>query len=256
MTHTANRQNENSPSINRAITFRLAKACGLALMLASFSLGLWTSTTRARTADDLEDLNYLYSQVLKIRATELDLSPPKYTHAAEALDYALRAIRLLEAGKTSSRIQADQVKAAMAYLYQTSGIVEKHNYHHNPAIKYYRKSIALDPLNHSLNTVNYMGLVAVCMAKYAAVAKKYDELPQEKRKAEPPDAEAQALLDEINTRADDLIDLMAHFLALADSTKYGETRRKVEDALRDLYKYRHHESLDGLKELIDRYRPA
>jgi tetratricopeptide (TPR) repeat protein len=254
MNRTANRQIEKSPPVKRLITFHPATTRLCARLLIFCCVCLSISTARATAADDTEDLNSLYSRVLEIRATELDAWPPKYTHALEALDYALRAIRLLEAGQTSTSIKADQVKAVMAYLYQTSGMVEKHNYHHNLAIKYYRKSITLDPLNHSLNAANYLGLSAVCLAKYATSTKKYEDLPAEKRQAEPPDAETQAILDEVNARADDLIDIMAHFLAIADSAKYGEPRRKVEDALKDLYKYRHHDSIEGLQELINSYR--
>jgi hypothetical protein len=84
----------------------------------------------------------------------------------------------------------------------------------------------------------------------------YLELSPEKKQLEPPDAEIKAALNEVNAKADEVIDVLAHFLAFPESAKYGYTHVQAEDALKDLYKYRHHESLDGLQELINSYSPG
>ena len=255
MNRKANRQIEKSQSVTRLITFHPATTRLCARLLIFCCVCLWISTARATAADDTEDLNSLYSRVLDIRATELDAWPPKYTHALEALDYSLRAIRLLEAGQTSTSIKADQVNSVTAYLYQTAAMVEAKKGDPDQALKYYRKSSATDPENSNLKTRNYLGVGLIYMAKYADAAKKYAELPEAKKTADPLDTEVTALLNEVNAKADDLIEAWARFLALPKSAKYGETRAKVEQATKELYKYRHQDSLEGLQELINQYRP-
>jgi hypothetical protein len=269
---TAACQIEKSPSVKRVLTFCLSPIRLLALLLIWCSVYSGIITAQATTpifpeaksatrpdgqaaTEDTDDLDDLYSRVLDIRTTELDRKPPNYSRAVQALDYSLRAIRLLETGATSAAINGGRVNPVTAFLYQTAAIVEARNGNHEQALKYFRKSSATDPGNGNLRTRNDLGVGKVCMEKYAKVAKQYAELPEARKTAETPDSEVTALLTEVNARADDIIEAWARFLASPKSVKYAEIRVKVEDAVRELYKFRHHESVEGLQELINSYRP-
>ena len=169
--------------------------------------------------------------MLDIRATELDPWPPKYTHALEALDDSLRAIRLLEAGATSTSVKADQVNSVTAYLYQTAAMVEAKNAHRDQALKYYRKSSATDPENSNLKTRNYFGVGLVYKAKYEDALHKYYALPEAKRTSVPPDAEVTAVFNE-----------------LYDKVKDGsETKRTLEFSGRKDYRDAFEKDLDEIR---------
>jgi tetratricopeptide (TPR) repeat protein len=205
-------------------------------------------------ADDPNSLDYLYLMTIDIRANEMEASPANYSHAAEVADFSQRAISLLEAGKPSSVVKPENSKAALAYLYQTSAMVEAKNGNQDKAIEKYKKSSSIDPTNGILNAQNYLALGVIYQAKYGAAAKKFEALPKEKKEADPPDAEAKAALDDVNAQADQVIEHWGRFLALEDSKKYGATRDNVDKAHIDLWKFRHDDKLDGRDEYINKFK--
>ena len=205
-------------------------------------------------AENADNLDYLYLMTIDIRTNEMEASPANYSHATEIADFSQRAIALLEAGKPSAVIKADASKAALAYLYQTSAMVEAKNGSQDKAIEKYKKSSSIDPANGILNAQNYLALGVIYQMKYGAAAKKFEALPKEKKEADPPDAEAKAALDDVNAQADQVIENWARFLALEDSKKYGATRDNVDKAFTDLWKFRHEDKLDGKDEFINKFK--
>jgi hypothetical protein len=205
-------------------------------------------------AENAEDLDYLYLMTIDMRANEMEASPANYSHAAEVADFSQRAISLLEASKPSNVIKPENAKAALAYLYQTSAMVEAKNGNQDKALEKYKKSSSIDPANGILNAQNYLALGVIYQAKYGAAAKKFEALPKEKKEADPPDAEAKAALDDVNAQADQVIENWGRFLALEDSKKYGATRDNVDKAHIDLWKFRHDDKLDGRDEYINKFK--
>jgi hypothetical protein len=210
--------------------------------------------TKEALAENAENLDYLYLMTIDIRTNEIEASPANYSHAADAADYSARASKLIEAGKPSNVFKPEAAKSVLAYLYQTSAMIEGKNSNQDKAIEMYKKSSATDPANGILNTQNYLALGVIYQMKYGAAAKKFQDMPEAKKTADPPDAEAKAALDDVNAQADNVIEAWAHFLALPDSTKYGATRANVEKALTDLWKFRHDDKVDGLQEYINKFK--
>jgi len=206
-------------------------------------------------AGDPDNLDYLYLLAIDIRTNELLASPPNYTHAKEASEYMLHAIKLIEAGKVPNVVAKDQwnEKVSLAFFYHTLSTIEKNNQKLDEAIKYNAKSIALDntmPL-YTLTCGGYH------QERYIAAAKKYESFPAEDRQGETAKPEAKAALEEANSAADAVIDCWAKFLAITESNNtYKVTREKVQSAVSDLYKYRHPDAPDGLQKLIESYRPT
>jgi hypothetical protein len=204
-------------------------------------------------AKEPENLDYLYLMVVDIRTNELLINPPSFTHAAEATDFTLRAIKLIEAGKVPNVVTKDQwnQKASLAFLYHTLATIEKHNRNLDKAIEYNAKSISLDAIapNYALTCGAYQ------QEKYAVAAQKYESFPAAERQGETATPEAKATLEEANRSADAMIDCWAKFLALTENNNsYKATREKVQSTITELYKYRHPDTPDGLQKLIESYR--
>jgi tetratricopeptide (TPR) repeat protein len=207
-------------------------------------------------AETPEDLNYLISLASNIRVNELFASPANFSHATDAAEFSRRAITLVEAGKMPAG--TDQSKwnknATLAWLYQNLAVIEAKNNNPDKALEHYKKSSTLEPNDPSLNAFNYLACGSLHQAKYQAAAKKFSELPEADRADVENKPEAKAVLDEVNKQADMVIECWARFMASPKSADYGDTRARVDEALKNLYKYRHPDSTDGLQKLIDQYR--
>lgn len=206
-------------------------------------------------AEDPENIDYLYILAYNLRTNEIFATPPKFNHAAETSDFTQRTIKLVEGGKLPSGLQADKKNSVIATLNQTLAVIEAKNNNLDKALEYYKKSIAADPTNSSLNAYSYLACGSLNQAKYQAAAKKFDELPAEK-KTNPDDADYKAALAVVNAQADAVIDCWARFLALPESAQYGQTRANVEKAFDDLWKFRHDDKLDGKDEFINKLKPG
>jgi hypothetical protein len=70
-------------------------------------------------------------------------------------------------------------------------------------------------------------------------------------------AQAADLLKQAQALLDQVIDNFAHVIALSEGqAQYQPIRDQVLPDLQTDYKYRHNGSLDGLQQLIDKYKPA
>lgn len=207
-------------------------------------------------AENADNLDYLYLLTRDIRTNEMEAAPPNYSHGTEAADYSARASKLIEEGKPANVFKPEVAKAVLAYLYQTSAMVEGKNGNQDKAIELYKKSTATDPTNGILNTQNYLALGVIYQLKFGVAAKKYEAIPEEKKSADPLDAETKAAFEVVNALADNVIDVWARFLALPDSTKYGKVADSVKGELTKLWKFRHDEKEDGINEYINKFKPG
>ncbi|MFY9572617.1 MAG: hypothetical protein WAV20_14555 [Blastocatellia bacterium] len=205
-------------------------------------------------AADPDNLDYLSALVVQIRTNELFANPPNFSHSAEAADFAERAIRLIEGGKTPTGADPKTFNknVTRAYMHQTLGVIHEHDKNIDKALGEYEKATALEPANATY----YFHCGRLHNDKYAAAAQKYQAIPEADRDAAEPKPEVKAALEEVNKQADAVITCWARFLGLtADKKDFSaDTRGKIEKALTDLYKYRHNDSTEGLQKLIDQNR--
>ena len=138
-------------------------------------------------AKDPENLNVIYALAFNIRRNELLVSPPVYTNAAAAVDFAKRGIALVESGKTLTGVASFDKGATLAWMTQILAINEGKNGSDAEAIKLYEKSTAFAP-SDPLVARNLLAVVSLRQGNYAERAKAYNALPEADRAAAEPTA--------------------------------------------------------------------
>jgi hypothetical protein len=210
-------------------------------------------------AGDAQNLNILYALAFNLRSNELLASPAVFTHAAEAADFATRAIALIEGGKAPAGVDPAQWKAqdALAWLHQTVAVAKAQAGDAEQALQHYAKSSALDSDNVSLNLHNSFGCGSLRKDRYDAAVKAFQTLPKPSGDGAEPTEEMKAALEKANAEADAAIDCWARFAGLARARKLATgTVQQVEKVLQTLYAYRHPGDADGLQQLIDKHAAA
>jgi hypothetical protein len=202
-------------------------------------------------AEEGESWGYLYTLSIDIRQNELDTN--NYGHAAEAAEFTQKAVGLIESGKLPEGLTADKAKPVHAYLVQTHAMIEGKNKNRDKALELYKKSSSLDPANAILNAQNYLAVGSIYQTRYQEVSAEFDKLPEDtKKNAEDP--ATKAALDKLNAQADLVLDAWARFLVNPESAKWGKVRTDVETAVKDLYKFRHDDKMDGYEEWLAKYK--
>ncbi len=207
-------------------------------------------------ADDPQNLNILYALAFNLRNNELLASPAVFTHAADAADFAARAIALIEGGKALAGVDPAKWKPqdALAWLYQTVAVAKASAGDAQRALELYAKSSQLDSDNLALNLHNSFGCGSLRKDRYDDAVKAYRALPKPEREAEP-STELKAALDKANAEADAAIECWARFAGLARSRNLQTgTLKQVEAVLQSLYAYRHPGDAEGLQQLIEKHR--
>lgn len=166
----------------------------------------------------------------------------------QSRQYGLKAIEIIEAGNRPANMDEPTWtvhKAALPQLYQQTGILAMINKDAADAKARISKSIELkpeDPTGHAI-------LAYFNNNEYVQLATAYKSMPEGKEKAEQ--------LVKLQGMIDGIIDAYAHAVAL--STGKPEHQALLQQVMPDLtsyYKYRHNDSVEGLQELIDKYKPA
>lgn len=202
-------------------------------------------------AESGESWGYLYTLAIDIRQNELDAN--NYGHAAEEADYTHKTVALIEGGKLPEGLTADKAKPVQAYLVQTQAMIEGKNKNNDKALELYKKSTSLDPNNGVLNAQNYLALGLIYQSKYQAASTEFEGLPADK-KSNADDPVTKAALEKVNAQADLVLDAWARFLVIPDSSKWGKIRTDVETTVKDLYKFRHDDKMDGYDEWLAKYK--
>jgi tetratricopeptide (TPR) repeat protein len=201
---------------------------------------------------DPENLTVVYALAFNIRRNELLASPPVYTNAAAAVEYAKRGIALVESGKTIPGVASFDKNATLAWMTQILAISEGRSGNAAEAIKLYAKSSALAP-NDPVVGRNLLNVFTLRNGRYTEVVKAYNALPDADRAATEPKPEVKAAKDALNAEADALIDAAAAFVAYGRSKGLPPaTVDRVNQTLETVYKGRFPDdaALDGLKKIL------
>jgi hypothetical protein len=204
-------------------------------------------------AADPENLNVLYALAFNIRRNELLASPPKYDHAADAKEFAQKAIALVEGGKTLVGVQSFDKNATLAWLCQTLAMVEGNAGNAAEAAKLYEKSSGLAPDDVAIKGRNLLNVIGMEQNSYSEAAKAYNALPEADRAAAEPPPTAKSARDALNAEADRLIDTATTFVAFGKAKNLPPaTIDRVNQMLQTVYKVRFPEdtTLDGLNKML------
>ena len=206
-------------------------------------------------AETPDNIDYLWTMVYDIRTKELFASPPNYSHAADAMDFSQRVVKLVEGGKLPNGVTKEKANSILAILNQTMGVIEQNGKNQDKATEHFKKAIAADTADGASNAYNYYQLGLMQQSKVDAASKKYEAFPQADKEQDPPKPEVKAALDDLKAQAGLLIDYWGHFLALGESNNY-KTRGDVEKTVMDWYKFLHDEKADGFQEYIKSLKPG
>jgi tetratricopeptide (TPR) repeat protein len=204
--------------------------------------------------DDPDNLNVIYALAFQLRRRELLASPRSYAHAADAERLSQKAIDLVEGGQTLAGVQNFDKDATLAWLYQNLAFVQSQNDVTEKAIALYEKSTSFAPLDPQIAGRNLGALLPVRQQAYTDAVKAFNALPAEERGAAEPPEEVQAAREKLNAAADDLIDVAARFVALAEVKNLPQsTRDRVYTVLESAYKVRNPDDAEaaGLQAVID-----
>lgn len=206
---------------------------------------------RELLAAEPENLAVLYSVAFNLRRFELAASPANFTHAAEAVEFADAAIKMIEAGKTiEGKFDKD---ASLALLYQIEALVANHAKKSKEAIDLFTRSNNSDPDNLGIVANNLLALASLYREPYGAAVQAYQAFPDADRQAAEPPAEVKAALNVVYATADPLIDAWARFVALARARNVAaETRDQVLASVKTVYGTRFAGDVSGLEPLIDK----
>jgi hypothetical protein len=166
---------------------------------------------------------------------------------SEAVDYAGRAVQLLDAGKTPDGWDPFKNKEdTLASLQQAIGFMELKP-HPDEAIGHFIKVTQIDSDLKKTPSTFFWLAVAYEKGPYQRLSADYS-----KRFANQPEsADSKAALDGVNKVMDRIIDAYARAVALAGTeAKYQASKAEWTKRLTDLYKFRHENSDAGLTEFI------
>ncbi|HKR11195.1 MAG TPA: hypothetical protein VJT15_03985 [Pyrinomonadaceae bacterium] len=194
----------------------------------------------ARNPDDI----YVLVQMTQAGADEV--RKRNREHAEVALQYGLKAIALIEAGKKPPKVDDQswaEHTANLGQLYQQTAILYLGTGNTLEAKARLTKGTELRPDDPS----NYALLGRVIHAEYVKEMEAFEKLPDNKQKQE-----TRKKLDAV---LDTIIDAYARAAGLAlGRSEYQQLMQQVIPDLTNYYKYRNKDSTKGLKELINKYR--
>lgn len=191
-----------------------------------------------------EDLVLLTNMAL-IGADQAKRGNAKFSQQSQ--QYGAKAIELMEADKRPAGIEAahwDEYKAKwLPSLYQSLGILSLLAGNNSDAMAKIEKAAALN----STDPFNYMLLGNIVNQEYQKTAEQYGKARLESDRAE--------LLKKAHSQIDQIIDLYARAVALSEGRpEYQQLREQILQDLQSYYKYRHGGSIEGLQQLIDKYK--
>jgi hypothetical protein len=196
----------------------------------------------AKNPDDL----HVLVRITQAGADEARKRNRKY--AALSLPYGLKAIALIEAGNKPLNLDDNTWsahKANLDQLFQQTAILYLAEGNTQEAKARLTRASVLSPQDPS----NYALLARVINVDYIAQTNSYDAMPE--------GASKQEALKKLEAVLDSMIDAYARAAGLA--TGRAEYQTLLQQVIPDLtiyYKYRHNQSIKGLRQLINRYRPS
>ena len=203
---------------------------------------------KAILADEPENLRVIIDQGYGSYLAAVNLKNEGFNN--DALNYARKAIQMIEAGKTppapATWAPFKGKDDTLAYLYDVVGRLGMKD---NPAAALtsfvkkaqFETELKKDPWTYVFIAAAYeSGPYTKLSADYKACCEGKDESPQSK-----------LLLENINQVVDRMVDSYARAVALAGSdAKYAPKKKEWMDELTNWYKFRHSDKVDGLPEFI------
>jgi len=202
----------------------------------AFNLG---TALLAKNPDNL----HVLAQLTMTGANAAKQQNPKYI--SQSMQYGTKAIGMIEANsKPTSMSDAswNYHKGMLPELYQQTAVLALFSGNKAEGKARIDKAVVLNPND----PFNYIVIGSLVNEEYQQVAKSYQALPAGAQKDE--------ALKKANGLIDQMIDLYAHAVGLATGRpEYQQLQTQVLQDLTASYKYRH-KSLEGLQELIDKYK--
>lgn len=165
---------------------------------------------------------------------------------SQSRDYAQKSIELIEANKKpanldDARWQEYQTKW-LPQLYQSLGFINFNTGDTAAARANFEKSAKLNP--NDVN--NWVMLGTIINEEYQDLAKKHTVASVQEQKE---------LLQKATDKLDQVIPIYARIIALTeDNPAAAQINRQVREDFETYYKYRHKNSTEGMKELIEKYK--
>ena len=196
----------------------------------------------SRHADDV----IVLSQLASYGANQAQRGNGKYIK--QSVQFAATAIGLIESDKKPSTVSDEKwtivKKKDLPSLYQGLGVMLLQSGKRDEAKSKFAKASELnstDPINHYM-----LGVIAD--EEYKETAKAYNGALPGKQKDD--------LLVKANSQLDMVIDYYARALGAADGNPgYQNFSTQLRQDIETYYKFRHNNSLNGLQELINKYKP-
>ncbi len=167
-------------------------------------------------------------------------------YLAQSTQYGLKAIELIEANKKPA--QMDEAtwanhKSVLPQLYQEMGVLALISGNSTEGRARLEKAVTLNPSD----PFNYVLIGGIINDDYQRQATRYKEMTDSKQKEE--------ILPQINSLLDSIIDAYAHAVGLSTGRpEYQQLQAPVLQDLTAYYKFRHNQSVEGLQQLIDKYK--
>jgi hypothetical protein len=197
----------------------------------------------ALLAKDPEDLHALI--LMTFSGTD-EAKKGNGKHLTQTQQYGAKAIELIEADKKPANMEETawlNHKAALPLLYQQTGILALMAKNPEDAKARLSKSIALKPDDPSSHAI----LAYLVNDQYVQLATTYKTMPEGKQKEE--------MLKKLEGMIDEIVDGYAHAVALSTGKpEYQPLLQQVMPDLTSYYKFRHNQSVEGLQQLIDKYK--
>jgi hypothetical protein len=196
-------------------------------------------------AKNPDDLNVL---VLMTQVGTEEARKRNRKYADLSLQYGQKAIALIEAGTKPANLDDETWsghQSNLGQLYQQTAILNVGAKNTPEAKACLARASVLSPQDPS----NYALLARIINVDYIAQASAYEAIPE--------GASKQEALKKLEAVLDSMIDAYARAAGLA--TGRAEYQTLLQQVIPDLtiyYKYRHNQSIKGLRQLINRYRPS
>ena len=167
--------------------------------------------------------------------------------AAESLEHARRAVRLIESGAKPADWQPFADKSdALGYLHFVIGELTFKDDPANAA-QLFRKALGFETTLRRTPVIYSRLAASYVVGEYDPLSKDYTA----RFAGKDPTEESRAALEKINGVVDRVVDCYARAVAFSgDDQKYADARRRWSDELTRFYKFRHDGSTEGLDALV------
>jgi hypothetical protein len=191
------------------------------------------------------DSLFVLDQMVSIGTNQAKQKNPKFV--PQSVQYGTHAIELIEAGKKPAGMDdaawQKYKSTGLTNLYQSMGILNLVKGDRTGAKARFAKAAELAPAD----PFNYLLLAGILNDEYQDRARQYRTMPSGPARDEE--------LKKVLASLDQVIDAYARTIALAEGNeRLAPVRQQYLHDLESYYKYRHNNSIEGMQQLIDKYK--